>query len=430
MDKKKVIIVGGGFGGVNACKALAKDPTLEIEIIDRRNYHLFQPLLYQVAMAGLNPADIAVPIRGLFKKNKNVNVTLAEVRDIDLDGKRIQYDDQWHQFDYLILACGVKHFYFGNNDWENFAPGLKNIEQATEIRRRILTAFELAEKSEKENADNYLNFVIVGGGPTGVELAGALGEMSFKTLKYDYKKANLNNTRIILVEAGERILSSFPESLSAKASLYLESLGVEVRTKTMASELNEEGLDLNGENFACKTIIWAAGVKPSGLTNKVSTSKDKQGRLIVQKDLSIEGHPEVFVIGDQSSFIGKSGAPLPGVAQVALQQGHSAGKNIIADLRSKPRKEFIYKDKGNMATVGRSKAIIHAGPLKLSGLIAWLIWAFVHVAFLARFKNRVFVFLHWTWSYFSFGRGARLIVHKSWRFYSGKAVSYKNKSDD
>lgn len=426
-NKKKVAIVGAGFGGITTCKELAKSKNVEIHLIDRRNHHLFQPLLYQVAMAGLNPSDISIPIRKMFSKNKNVDVILAEVESIDVSACEVHYDNQNHKYDYIVSACGAKHFYFGNDEWEQFAPGLKNIEQAIEIRRRVLTAFEMAEKATDLNAQSaYLTFAVVGGGPTGVELAGAIAEMAANTLKADYKHADLSETRVILVEAGARILSAFPKELSAKAQKYLSQMGVEVNTSTRASDLSNESLNVGGDLVKCKTILWAAGVKPSSITETIETTKNKHGRIVVSKDLSLQNNKNVFVIGDQASVTNAEGSELPGIAPVAIQQGQFLGKLLRTELAGKPRTDFKYWDKGIMATVGKSKAVVSTGKINLSGFIAWLAWVFIHVLYLMKFRNRVFVFFQWTWSYFTFGRGARLITHKTWRFYDGKKIDYKS----
>lgn len=420
----KVVIVGGGFGGVAAAKALSQVKDCQVQLIDRRNFHLFQPLLYQVAMAGLNPSDIAVPLRKLFSKSKNIQVTLAEVRAVDIKKKRLNYDDSWHSYDYLILACGAKHFYFGNDDWELIAPGLKNIEQATEIRRRILLAFELAEKEEdKEKQKQFLTFVVVGGGPTGVELAGSIAEMASKTLKKDYRNADLGKTKVVLVEAGQRVLSAFPEALSQVAQKNLEQMGVEVITQARATELSKTGVTVGDKRISARTILWAAGVKPSSLSQHIESEKDAGGRLVVKEDLSLAEDKNVFVIGDQAAAKAAKGGYLPGIAPVALQQGAYVGRLIRSELKGVSRKPFKYLDKGIMATIGRSKAVVYTGGFQFHGILAWLIWVFVHILYLVSFKNKVFVFLQWVWAYFKFGRGARLIVHKTWRFYSGKNIS-------
>lgn len=423
MKQKHVVIVGGGFGGVTMAQSLQRAKNLKITLIDRRNFHLFQPLLYQVAMAGLNPSDIAIPLRTLFNKQKNINVVLAEVDELDLQNKKIHFDEKWVEYDYLVLACGAKHSYFGNSSWESVAPGLKNLEQATEIRRRILTAFELAEKEDDlKIREKYLTFVIVGGGPTGVELAGAISEMAQHTLKKDFKNADLSKTKVILVEAGPRILAAFPEELSKKAQQNLKDLDVDVFTNTRASELSATGLRLGDRWVETKTIIWAAGVTASKLTQQLLSPKDKQGRVIVQSDLSLPDSKNVFVVGDQAAFVLANGTTLPGVAPVAIQQGRHVARMIENDQNNLPRQDFKYHDKGMMATIGRSKAVVHTFGISFSGFFAWLAWAFIHILYLMKFKNRFFVFLQWSWSYFTFGRGARLITYKSWKFYDGEKI--------
>lgn len=421
--KQKVIIVGGGFAGVAAARGLSGSPTYDVTLIDRRNYHLFQPLLYQVAMAGLNPSDISVPLRKLFADSPNVTVLMAEIDRLDLQNNRVHFEDRWLEFDKLILCCGAKHSYFGNNQWEEVAPGLKSIEQATEIRRRILMAFELAEKEEDpEERQKLLTFAVVGGGPTGVEIAGAIAEMVGKTLHKDFKRADLKQTRVILVEGGPRLLASFPESLSESTLKSLNKLGVEVRLNGRASNLTSEGLQVNGDWIAARTIVWAAGVRPSKLTDEIDAPKDRAGRVIVNQDLSVPGFPHVFVLGDQAAFLNDNGEPLPGLAPVALQQGKHLARSLKLEAQGKPRSAFRYFDKGVMATIGRNKAVVAIGKLRITGTLAWLIWVFVHVAFLMQFRNKVFVFTQWVWAYFSFGRGARLIVHKTWKFYSGEKI--------
>lgn len=421
--KKRVIIVGGGFGGLAAAKSLCNLSEIEILLIDRRNFHLFQPLLYQVAMAGLNPSDISVPLRSLFRDKNNVNVVLAEVSKVDVLTRTVHFDDRREPYDYLILSCGVKHSYFGRNHWEEFAPGLKNIEQAIEIRRRLLSAFEIAEKTtDPMEQKKCLTFVVVGGGPTGVELAGAIMEMAIHTLRRDYRKADLSKTRVLLVEAGPRILASFPDILSVKAHLALVQLGVEIYTDTFADGLSLQGLRVGANFIESRTILWAAGVKASSLTDQLPGQKDAQGKVLVKSDASLPDYPEVFVIGDQAAHRGKNGNTLPGIAPVAIQQGHFLGKVIQADSLGKSRPTFAYCDKGIMATIGRSKAVAHTYGLNFSGPLAWLAWVFIHVLYLMRFKNRFFVLLQWAWAYFTFGQGARLITYNSWRFYSGEKI--------
>ena len=420
---KKVVIVGGGFGGISAARELAGRPEFQVQLVDRRNYHLFQPLLYQVAMAGLNPADICAPLRKLFSKFKNVEVVLAEVDQVDVKNQRLSYDGKWHPYDYLVLSCGAKHFYFGNDQWEESAPGLKTIEQATEIRRRVLMALELAEKEDcPQKRQQLLTFVIVGGGPTGLELAGAIAEMVKSTLYKDYKKADLKSTRVVLLEGGNRLISGFPENLSQHAKKSLEQMGVEVRLNCLAKDIQPGSLMANEEKIEARTVIWAAGVKPSQITATVQSPKSSDGRLIVGEDLSLPGQPNVFVVGDQAACKGSKGEYLPGLAPVAMQQGAFVGKLLKREGRGLPRKSFSYFDKGVMATIGRRRAVVQSGPFQFTGTLAWLIWVFVHIAFLIHFKNRFFVFMQWAWAYFAFGRGARLIVHKTWKFYSGEKV--------
>ncbi len=426
-NQVRVGIVGAGFGGITAALSLSKSPNVHVDIIDRKNHHLFQPLLYQVAMAGLNPSDIAIPIRTFFSRSKNVNVLLAEIEDVNLQNTGILFDGKWHFYDYLILASGAKHFYFGNDGWESVAPGLKNLEQAIEIRRRVLTAFELAEKADNEALKkSYLSFAIVGGGPTGVELAGAISELAKTTLKHDYKTADLTQTSVYLIEAGPRILDAFPEDLSERAERDLRDLGVHVLKNTKASELSSSGLMAGSNWLDCKTIIWAAGVKPSTLAEKVKSAKGPGGRLVVDRDLSLPDAKNIFAIGDMAFFELLNGKGLPGIAPVATQQGHFVARLIKNELTGKKRPQFVYWDKGIMATIGRSRAVVSSGKLQFTGTFAWLIWVFIHVVYLMKFRNRVFVFFQWTWAYFELGQGARLITQRTWRFYGGKKIDYGN----
>ena len=433
VQNKIVVVIGGGFAGFSAVKVLGNQKGIDVTLIDRRNHHLFQPLLYQVAMAGLNPSEISIPLRSYFSKYKNVNILLAEVNQIHLENKKINFDNQWLNYDYLLIACGSKHFYFGNNEWEEYAPGLKTIEQATEIRRRILLAFELAEKERDEKKrEQYLTFVIIGGGPTGVEMAGAIAEMARKTLYKDYKIANLKKTRVVLVEEGSKILSAFPEKLSNKAKSDLEDLGVEVFLNQRATDVSKQGVKV-GEHFLCAhTIIWAAGVKPSQLTDSIDVKKSKDGRILVKNDLSIPNYPDVFVMGDQAAFVvskNREKTFLPALAPVAIQQGRFVAQLIKNEMSGKRRSSFQYVDKGIMVTIGRSKAVASLGLFQLTGMMAWLAWVFVHIVYLVRFKNKFFVLLQWIWAYFSFGQGARLIIHKTWKFYSGKKIPISKNSD-
>lgn len=421
MDSKKtqrVLVVGGGFGGLSCARKLGSRKGVEVTLVDQRNHHLFQPLLYQVAMAGLSPADIAVPIRSLLSQHENIRVMKATVERIDPELRSVHTSAGPLEYDYLVLAAGAKHTYFGHDHWESHAPGLKTLAQATEIRRRVLDAFEKAETaSSADERRAYLTFVVVGGGPTGVELAGALGEMSRYTLAKDFRRIDPRLTRVILIEAGPRILGSFDRALSAAATRDLERLGVQVWTETRVSHLDENGVTGGGNHVGAKTVLWAAGVQASPLGAQLGAKVDGQGRVLVEEDLSIRGRPEIFVIGDQAHTTGPSGGPLPGVATVALQQGRAVAALILAEMKGESRKPFRYFDKGQMATIGRSRAVLEAGGFRLSGFLAWLSWLLVHIYYLSGFKNRLLVLIQWAWSYVTFARGARLIVEPSWRLY-------------
>ena len=413
----RVVIVGGGFAGLNAAKRLGKRSDLQITLIDRRNHHLFQPLLYQVAMAGLSPADIAAPIRSILSKYKNVQVLCGEVSKADPANSVLHTDNGLVEYDYCILACGAMHSYFGNDHWEANAPGLKTIEQATEIRRRVLSAFEEAEVTDDlDERRRLLTFVVVGGGPTGVELAGAIGEMSRFTLSRDFRNIDASLSRIILIEAGPRILPMFSEPLSTRATRDLESLGVQVWVDSRVSEVDEQGVNVSGETIRSATVLWAAGVEASSLGTDSGLECDRSGRINVTNDCSVEGHPNLFVAGDQCAFVDEgSGKQLPGVAPVAVQQAQFITKTILRELDGKSREVFRYYDKGQMATIGRSRAITEVGKYRFTGLFAWLVWLVVHIYFLTGFRNRVFVVMNWAWSFITFRRGARLIVGKNWR---------------
>jgi NADH:ubiquinone reductase (H+-translocating) len=411
-----VLIVGGGFAGYNAARVLGGTPAANVTLIDRRNYHLFQPLLYQVATAGLSPADIAAPIRSMLSEYANITVLLGEVRRLEL-GRRVAILDAGELgYDYLLLCCGATHAYFGHDEWEPHAPGLKTLEQATEIRRRILLAFEHAERlSDPEQRRKHLTFVVVGGGPTGVELAGAIGEMSRFTLARDFKSINARLARIVLIEAGPRILSMFSEEQANRAVSDLEKLGVQVWTASAVTAIDADGVRIGKERLEAATVLWAAGVRASPLGALAGLESDPQGRITVNPDLSVPGHPNVFVAGDQARFIHQTGKPLPGTAPVAMQQGRYLGRTIVADLQGLPRRPFHFVDKGQMATIGRSRAILEMRSLRLNGWPAWVAWLAVHIYYLTGFKNRLLVVLKWAWSYLTFGRGARLIVDKEWR---------------
>ena len=418
---KHVVIVGGGFAGINAAKELGNKRDVRITLIDRKNYHLFQPLLYQVAMSALGAGDIAEPLRNMLAKYKNITVFKGNVENVDAERKILQTDFGEISYDYLILACGVKHHYFGHEEWEQHAPGLKIIAQATEIRRRVMEAYEAAERaSDPVERKKLLTFVIVGGGPTGVELAGSIGEMSRFTLSKYYKHIDPKLTRIFIVEAAPRILGTFSPELASKATRALEQLGVQVWTNSMVTNVDANGVQIGNERIEAATVLWAAGVRAIGLGRKMGVETDQSGRIIVEEDLSIPGYPEIFVGGDQAYFAHHTDQPLPGMAPVALQQGHAIGKNILDEVRGRNRKPFRYRDKGQMATIGRNKAIVEIGSFKFFGSFAWLTWLLVHIYYLTTFKHRVFVLLQWGWSYFTFGHGARLIVNKEWQFYPDK----------
>jgi NADH dehydrogenase len=408
--KPQVIIVGAGFGGLEAAKKLAcKDVC--ITVIDRTNYHLFQPLLYQVATAALSPADIAAPIRAILSECKNVEVLLAEVESVDVEAKKVATKERVFDYDFLILATGARHSYFGHNEWETLAPGLKSLEDAVELRRRILLAFEFAEKTTDEEARRAaMNFVIIGGGPTGVEMAGAIAEISRYTLAKDFRHIDPSQARVILIEGGPRLLGAYPEDLSESARKQLVELGVEVRTNSRATNLTEAGVELDGQFIPCRVKIWAAGNNASFVGNTLGASVDRSGRVIVNDDLTIAGHPEVQVIGDLANFATQNGEPLPGVSPVAMQQGRHAARNVLRMIRGKKPEKFHYFDKGSMATIGRNKAVADLKFFHLSGLPAWLAWLFVHIIFLVGFRNRVLVFIQWAWAYLTFDKGARLIT--------------------
>lgn len=407
-----VVIVGGGFGGLNAVRAL-KDAAVDITVVDRRNHHVFQPLLYQVATASLSPADIASPIRSILRKQKNVKVLLAEVRSVDAEHRELVLDgDERLPYDYLILAAGARRSsYFGHDEWEEFAPGLKTLEDALAIRRRILLSFEEAERAEDDaTRQRLLTFVVVGGGPTGVELAGAIGEISRYSLARDFDTIDPRNARVYLLEAAPRILNTFPEKLAKKAERFLSELGVEVRTGAMVTAVEPDGVRLGDERIAANTIIWAAGVTAATIGQTLGAEVDRSGRVVVNPDLTIPGHPEVFVAGDLALSIGKDGKPLPGLAPVAIQQGRHAAANVRRALASEPMEPFQYKDRGTLATIGRNRAVADIGPFKLSGFIAWVAWLFIHIVQLIGFRNRAVVMMQWAWSYLTFQRIAMLIT--------------------
>jgi NADH:ubiquinone reductase (H+-translocating) len=412
----RVVMVGGGFAGLNAARELgaARSDEMEIVVVDRRNHHLFQPLLYQVAMAGLSPADISTPIRTELRSYPNVRVQLGTATGVDLDRRVLHVDTGDLEYDYLVLACGAVDNYFGHDEWEPHAPGLKTLEQATEIRRRVLTAYERAEiEPDAKRRRELLTFVVVGGGPTGVELAGALGELSRHTLGRDFRYIDPSATRVILVEGGPRILAAFDPDLATAAARALEKLGVTIWTDTRVTAIDEHGVRAGDESVRAATVLWAAGTRASALNEQLGLPLDGLGRVPVQDDLSLAGYPEVFVIGDQARFV-ENGEAVPPLSPPAIQQGKHAAKNILADLRGSTREPFHYRDKGIMATVGRAMAVVQSGSLHMHGFFAWLAWCFVHIFYLIGFRNRIIVFVQWVWSYVRYKRGARLITNRQW----------------
>src|SRR5580692_1712373 len=412
----RVVIVGAGFGGLNAATALA-GADVNITVIDQKNYHTFQPLLYQVATAGLSPGEIAEPIRSILHRHKNIQVLMAEVTAFYLERRVVHIADQDLPYDSLIVAAGASHAYFGHDEWETLAPGLKTIEDALEIRRRVLLAFELAERrASAGEVTDPLNFVVVGGGPTGVELAGTLAEIGRHALANDFRSIDPRRTHIHLIEGGPRVLPSYPEDLSRSALEQLQHLGVEVLTNSMVTKIEPGTISMSNASMKAAVILWAAGVAASSLGKKLGAPVDRAGRVLVQPDLSIPGHPEVFVIGDLAALKDQSGNLLPGVAPVAILEGRFVAKlirQVIADIspgHSRQRKPFHYRDKGSLATIGRAAAIAQFGKVHISGFMAWLAWLFIHILFLIGFQNRVLVLIQWAWSYFTYERGARLIT--------------------
>ena len=412
---KHVVIIGAGFAGLEAAKVLGNRKDLQVTLLDRRNHHLFQPLLYQVSMAGLSPAEIASPIRSILRNYRNIDVIMTQVESIDPVSKVVKAEHGNFSYDWLIVASGSKHSYFGHDDWEIFAPGLKNIEQATEIRRRVFRAFEMAERgSDAAQKRRDQTFVVVGGGPTGVELAGALGEITRFTLTRDFRHINPASTRIILIEAGPRILPSFAEKLSRRATRDLESLGVQVWTNARVSKITAEGVQIGAEFLESSTVLWAAGVAASPLGKSLDTELDQQGRVLVNATLNPAKHPQIFVVGDCAHCKDERGGVLPGLAPVAMQQGRAAASNILADLAGNPRTQFQYIDKGMMATIGRSRAVMEFRGIKLAGIPAWLFWMVIHIWYLVGFRNKLLVYVQWVLSFLSYKRGARLITETSW----------------
>jgi NADH dehydrogenase len=415
--RPRVVIVGAGFGGLTAARGITRLP-VQVTVVDRKNHHTFQPLLYQVATAGLSPGEIAAPIRWILRAHSNVEVLLEEVVDSNLEQRRVITKQQVLDYDFLIIASGATHAYFGHEEWEPLAPGLKTIEDALEIRRRVLLAFELAErqKNERQAANNDdqsespLQFVVVGGGPTGVELAGTLAEIARHAMNHEFRHIDPRQTRILLIEGGPRVLAAYSEELSRKAEDQLRRLGVEVRTSRMVTRIEPGAVWVGDERIPAAVVLWAAGVAASPLGRKLGVPLDRAGRVLVQPDLSIPGYPEVLVIGDLAALQDENGKMLPGVAPVAIQQGDWVADTIARDLKNQPRRNFHYHDKGSLATIGRAAAVAQFGKFELSGYFAWLAWLFVHIFFLIGFRNRLLVMIQWAWSYLTYERGACLIT--------------------
>lgn len=409
-DKPRVVIIGAGFGGMSAARKLAKLP-VQVIVIDRKNHHTFQPLLYQVATAGISPGEIAAPIRWILRGYKNVEVLMGEALSFDLERRVVKLSDAEIPYDYLVVAAGATHSYFGHDEWEPWAPGLKTIEDALEIRRRVLLAFELAERQAAEGKPPLdLNFVIVGAGPTGVELAGTLAEIARQVLRNEFRSIDPRRTRIILLEGGPRVLPAYAPDLSQSAVRQLEKLGVEVRASAMVTRIEPAAAWVGDERIPAAVVLWAAGVSASPLGKQLGAPLDRAGRVQVNPDLSLPGHREVFVIGDLASLKDESGNLLPGVAPTAMQEGRYVAEAVAADLNSVRRKNFHYFDKGSLATIGRAAAVAQIRKIHISGYFAWLAWLFIHIMFLIGFRNRIIVIIQWAWSYLTYERGARLIT--------------------
>ncbi len=411
--KPRVVIVGAGFAGLTAARRIARLP-VHVTVVDRRNHHTFQPLLYQVATAGLSPGEIAAPIRWILRAHSNVEVLLEEVLDFNLEQKKVITQEQELDYDFLIIASGATHAYFGHPEWEPLAPGLKTIEDALEIRRRVLLAFELAER---QTADGQtappLQFVVVGAGPTGVELAGTMAEIARHAMNHEFRNIDPRQSRILLIEGGPRVLPAYSEELSRKAEDQLRRLGVEVRTSNLVTRVEPGAVWVGDEKIPSPVVLWAAGVAASPLGRKLGVPIDRAGRVLVQPDLSLPGYREVFVLGDLAALADENGKLLPGVAPVAIQEGDWIAETIARDLEHQPRRIFHYHDKGSLATIGRAAAVAQIGKFELSGYFAWLAWLFIHIFFLIGFRNRVIVMIQWAWSYLTYERGARLITGSS-----------------
>lgn len=427
---QRVVIIGGGFGGLTVAQTLADSP-LQVTLIDRRNHHLFQPLLYQVATAVLSPGDIAEPIRSVLARHKNVNVMLGEVSRIDLDARVAWVGDRPVPWDRLVVAAGATHAYFGHDEWAEHAPGLKTMADALEIRQRVLLAFEKAElATDPDERRRLLTFVVIGGGPTGVELAGALCEIARKTLLQDFRRIDPTLARVVLVESGDAILRSFPEDLRLKALRQLQELGVEVLFGRPVSKVDAEGVVLGQERVLAHTVLWAAGVAGAPVAATLGVPLDRAGRVIVAPDCTVPGHPDVAVIGDLASFSHTpDGQPLPGVAQVAMQGGKRVADNLLRELDGRPPRAFVYRDLGSMATIGRSRAVAWLGRLRFGGLLAWLLWLFIHLISLVNFRDRVLVLTQWSWAYFTWERNGRLIHEGDIRAGEGRPPSRATRAE-
>ncbi|MGB8703277.1 MAG: NAD(P)/FAD-dependent oxidoreductase [Thermosynechococcaceae cyanobacterium] len=414
----RVAIVGGGFGGLYAAKILGRAP-VDVTLIDKRNFHLFQPLLYQVATGSLSPADISSPLRGILSRYRNTKVLMEQVIDLDVKRQEVATVNRRIPYDTLILATGVKHHYFGNDTWQAAAPGLKTVEDALKMRRRIFTAFEAAEKeSDPEKRQALMTFVIVGGGPTGVELAGAIAELAFKTLRDDFRNIDTQQTQVLLLEGLDRVLPPYPADLSLKAAEALQQLGVTIRTQTRVVQVDANGVTVQQDNetevISAQTVLWAAGVQASPLgkvlAERTGVALDRSGRVVVEPDLSIAGHPNIYVIGDLAYFAHPADRPLPGVAPVAVQEGKYVAQRIVAQLQGQTRPAFVYRDVGNLAVIGQNAAVVNLGFIRFSGPLAWLFWVLAHIYYLIEFDNKLVVLLQWGWNYFTRQRGARLIT--------------------
>jgi len=407
-----VVIVGGGFGGLYAARALRR-AHVRITLIDKRNHHLFQPLLYQVATAGLNASDIAAPIRRILRGQKNVTVLMGQVTDVDVDGRLVRMDGRELSYDHLIVATGATHAYFGHSEWADHAPGLKSLEDAQEVRRRVLLAYEHAEaETDPERRREWLTFVVVGAGPTGVELAGALGEIAHRTLAQDFKNVDTREAHILLLDAGDRILGTYPEELSQSAVTQLETLGVEVRTGARVIGIDETGIECEDRHIAARTVLWAAGVKASPLGAGLGAPLDRAGRVLVETDLTIPGHDDVYVVGDLAALEQDSDW-IPGVAPAAIQQGNYAAAAILRRIEGQDVEPFRYKDKGALATIGRARGVAQFGKMRFSGVIAWWLWLAVHIFFLIGFRNRFVVMFEWSWAYWTWQRSNRVILQRA-----------------